>query len=180
MKNEFSPSTLSGFLSAWEVISRPCLCHHAKRPLSPKRSGLSLAKLGLYIKARAGFVGKLTVAVHRRLGELTQQLRHQLLHRYPLQYRASVVGLALLIQSTLVTDADRVCVLPLAMRTLLLQGSPCVDRATAVNKEVIADSLEASLLVPSGDSSYIRLLSWAGSSAMDNNLVNASHKSINY
>ena len=35
--------TLTGFLSAWEVISRPCLYHHAKRPLSPKRSGILVA-----------------------------------------------------------------------------------------------------------------------------------------
>ena len=167
-------------LSAWEVISRPCLFHHANTAFTQAVRVLSLSVFGLYIKARTRFVGELSVAVHGRLGELTQQLRHQLLHRYPLQYRASVVWLALLIQSALVTDADRVCVLSLAVCALLSQRSPCVDRATAVNKEVIADSLEPSLLVPAGDCLHIHSLPWQGRAAMEDDLVNASHTIVGW
>ena len=126
----------------------------------PSGQGLSLTKLRLYIKAWAGFVGELSVAVHCCLGEPLLQLRHQLLHRYALQYRPCVVGLALFVQSALIADANRASVLTLAVRALLLQGSPRVDRATAVNKEVIADSLESSLLVPASDGLHIHSLPW--------------------
>ena len=135
-------------------------------------------KLLLYIKTRTGLIGKLPMTVHRRTRELPLQLRHQLLHRYPLQDRSGVVGLAFLVESALVADADRVCVLTLAMCALLSQRSPCVDRATAVNKKVIADSLEPSLLMPASDSLHIHSLPWQGRAAMQNNLVNASHTMV--
>ena len=120
------------------------------------------------------------MSVDGGIGEHAQQLSHQLLHRHALQQGASVGWVAVLIQSTFVADANGISVVPLTVRTDLLDGSPCVDGTRLVNDEVIADSLEASLLVPTGDSSYIRLLSWASSSAMDDDLVNASHKSVDY
>ena len=120
------------------------------------------------------------MAVDGGIRELTQQLSHQLLHRHALQQCTSVGGFAVLIQATFIADADGIGVVPLTVRTDLFNRSPCVDGTRLVNDEVIADGLEASLLVPTGDSSYIRLLSRASSSAMDDNLVNASHKSVNY
>ena len=120
------------------------------------------------------------MAVDRRIGELTQQLRHQLLHRYPLQDRSGVERLALFIQSALVANADRVCVLTLAVCALFSQRSPCVDSTRTVNKEVIADSLEPSLLMPAGDSLHIHSLPWQGRAAMQNDLVDASHTMLGW
>lgn len=141
---------------------------------------LSLSKFRLYIETRARLVSKLPMAVDGRIGELGQQLRHQLLHRYPLQDRSGVQREAPFVQSALVADANRVRVLTLAMCALFSQGSPCVDRATAVNKKVIADSLEPSLFVPAGDSLHIHSLPWQGCAAVQNNLVNASHTMLGW
>jgi hypothetical protein len=55
-----------------------------------------------------------------------------------------------------------------------------MDRATAVNEEVIADSLEPPLLMPTGDSLHIHTLPWQGRAAMEDNLVDVSHTMLGW
>ena len=74
-----------------------------------------------------------------------------------------------------VADADRVSVMPFAVRSYFCNVAICGHCPIAVDDVVIPDSLEAPLLVPSSDVLHGEVLSFGSSRAMDDNLVDFSH-----
>ena len=104
------------------------------------------------------------------------QLFHQRHKRSPLRFGASVLGrFAVGGAASNQADTDRVCVLPCGVRTDLLDGSALVDRAIAIDNEVIADATEATLTMPLVYLLHGKILALRRSRAMDNDFVNYPH-----
>ena len=82
------------------------------------------------------------------------------------------------IQSAFVADADRVAVVPFAVRAHLFQGTPFVDGAVARDVKVVTDVAEApvaDVVLPA--SFKIQAPPLGGGGAMDNKQGDGSHRS---
>ena len=95
-------------------------------------------------------------------GKTLQKLYHGAL----LGFRASVGGIAFLIETALVANADAVGVVMLGMSADLLLGTARVDGAILGDVIVIADGAEATSLVAGFQSFYREVLIHTGGTAM--------------
>ena len=80
--------------------------------------------------------------------------------------------------ATDVANANRIGVMPCAMSTDFLNGSPFVNAAVKVNHEVITDAPEAALLVPCIDVSDREGFPFRCRGTMNDNFVNLSHNGM--
>ena len=69
-----------------------------------------------------------------------------------------------------VANSNRICVMPRAVSTDILNGSPFVNAAVKVNHEVITDAPEATLLVPGIDVGDREGFAFRCRSSMNDNL----------
>lgn len=90
------------------------------------------------------------MTVNARVRELTTQFGDEPNKRLLLCRRARVLRVFAVGSATAdIADADRVGVMPTAMRTHLLDGSAIANRAVKINHIVITDTIKATLFVPS-------------------------------
>lgn len=89
--------------------------------------------------------------------------------------RSRILGmLAVGCASPDVADADGGAVVPRAMGTDGVLGTPFVNAPVAVDDVVVTDGLEAPLLVPSGDVCHGEVLAFGGGRAVDDEVLGRS------
>lgn len=130
----------------------------------------------LNIEAGTGFVGKFAVAVKRSPGKLLLQILHELAKCGTLLLCACVFGcFSIGSETTDVADADAVGVMADTMGPYLFEIATLVYGAITIDHEVVAYRAPTACLVPTGNVGYCVILAFAGSGAMDYDLIDAAH-----
>ena len=119
------------------------------------------------------------MTVNACVRETTAKFGDEPNERLLLSLGASVLGrFAIGRAATNVANANRIGVMPQTVSTDFLNVTSLVDAAVEVNHEVIADALEATLLVPGIDVGDREGFAFRCRSTMNDNFVNLSHNGM--
>jgi len=116
--------------------------------------------------------------MHRSPRELSQQLIYQPAECSLLSLSTSVLRPASTVQPTDIADADTLLVMPLTVRSRLLNRAPLFDTAIKVDDIMIADTSKATSTVPAVDVGDSVVAPFGGSATVDDDFCYMTHSAI--
>lgn len=140
-----------------------------------------MAEFFLYVEARAGFVGKFTVAVYGCIRIFCKQVADKRLQRFALLRRARVLrGMSVSGKSADIADAYAVRVVAAAVGADLRYRPPDMHGAVAVDYIMIAYAAEAPGPVPAVDVGHSEVPAFLCGAAVNDDFIDFTHINIHF
>lgn len=136
----------------------------------------NISVLLLRIEAGTGRVIELAVTIDLRIGIQLFEHSDQCTKNDLLLGRARVLGMAVFVQTSDVTDTDAVGIVAFAVRACLFDRSTYMYRSIQIHHKMVADADETALAVPLVDVAHRHRPAFRRGGAVHDDLLNPAHR----
>ena len=146
-----------------------------KRAWEKLRFNLLQPLLNRKTRTLFSYTRKIPVPENRGIRKILAETLEKLLHRHFLRQGTGISRLPVLIQTTLVADADAVGIVVAGMSTHLTLRAARIERTILCDVVVVAHRLETSCLMAGFQSLYGKILVHTGCTAVQHYQIDFSH-----